>query len=154
MDWLIFQSGPKNDAFGASDLVRQPFDGSRPPERLTSHTNSMIPDFWTPDGQHVVFTRSGQPGPRNIAMLPMEGDPEHHLIVASEATECCSMISPDGNQIYSAGSDGTIRVWNLVSCGLVRSIDAHAHGVTALSLTPDGHSPPNGNGFSSVLKVR
>jgi serine/threonine-protein kinase len=88
----MFQSGPPG---GEGGLVRQPFDGSRSQERLTSL--NQFPDSWSRDGRYVVFTQSGEPGGQSIGILPMEGDPDpKSIFFDSAANECCSVISPDG----------------------------------------------------------
>jgi serine/threonine-protein kinase len=105
--WLMFQSGP---AGGEGGLVRQPFDGSRSQERLTSR--DQFPGSWSPDGQYVVFSQSGDPGGQSIGILPMEGDPDPKLIVASAAFECCSVISPDGKWLaYVSNQSGPFNVY-------------------------------------------
>jgi len=105
--WLMFQSGPPG---GEGGLVRQPFDGSRSQERLTSL--DQFPSSWSPDGQYVVFNQAGEPGGQSIGILPMEGDPEPQLIVASAALECCSVISPDGKWLaYVSNQSGPFNVY-------------------------------------------
>jgi len=91
--WLIFQSGQVG---GESGIVRQPFDGSRPQERLTSTTARQLPHSWSPDGQYVAFSESGRPGGYDIAILPTEGESTPQFIISSEAHECCPQFSPDG----------------------------------------------------------
>jgi len=105
--WLMFQSVQPG---GESGLVRQPFDGSRSQERLTSR--NQFPSSWSRDGQYVVFSQSGEPGGQSIGILPMEGDPDPKLIVASAAAECCSVISPDGKWLaYVSNQSGPTNVY-------------------------------------------
>jgi len=91
-NWLIFQLRLGG---GTNGLIRQPFDGSRPPERLTSTTAIQMPGSWSPDGQYVVFAESAA-GAMNIAILPTEGEAKPQYIISSEARECCPRLSPDG----------------------------------------------------------
>jgi Tol biopolymer transport system component len=91
--WLIFQSGQVG---GGSGLVRQPFDGSRPQERLTSTAARYMPSSWSPDGQYLIFTSNSRPGTFDIGLLPLEGNGEPQWIISSGAGECCSDLSPDG----------------------------------------------------------
>ena len=94
--WLIFQSGQVG---GESGIVRQPVDGSRPQERLTTTIQRQMPHSWSPDGQYVAFTESGRPGNYDIAILPTEGEPTPQFIISTEAAECCPQFSPDGKWI-------------------------------------------------------
>ncbi len=107
--WLMFQSEQPG---GESGLVRQPFDGSRPQERLTNHTRTQFPDSWSQDGRYVVFTHHSGTGASDIAILPMEGDPEPKFILAAEFQECCSVISPDGKWLaYVSNQLGPFNVY-------------------------------------------
>jgi len=92
-------------------MVRQPFDGSRPPERLTSTTAIQMPGSWSPDGQYVVFAESGGSA-MNIAILPTEGEAKPQYIISSEARECCPKLSPDGRWLaYVSDELGRINVY-------------------------------------------
>jgi len=106
--WLIFQSRVPGSPNG---LIKQPFDGSRPPERLTSTTGIQMPGSWSRDGQYVVFAVSGDRNP-DIAFLPMEGEAKPQYIISSEARECCPRLSPDGRWLaYVSDELGRINVY-------------------------------------------
>ena len=93
-------------------MVRQPFDGSRPQERLTSTTARHMPSSWSPDGQYLIFTASGRPGSFDVGLLPLEGNGEPQWIISSGAAECCADISPDGKWLaYSSNELGRLNVY-------------------------------------------
>ena len=46
--------------------------------------------------------------------------------------------SPDGKRLAAACKDGTVRLIDLVSGALIRSIPAHARGADCAAFSPDG----------------
>jgi Tol biopolymer transport system component len=106
---LIFQSG---QAGSESGMVRQPFDGSRPQERLTSTTARNMPSSWSPDGQYLIFTSNSRPGTFDVGLLPLEGNGEPQWIISSGAAECCAQLSPDGKWLaYVSNELGRMNVY-------------------------------------------
>jgi len=47
----------------------------------------------------------------------------------------CLVVSPDGNQVVSGSSDGTIKVWNLGQQRCVQTIHVHKEGVWSLLMS-------------------
>ena len=47
-------------------------------------------------------------------------------------------LSPDGKRIVSGGSDGTIKVWNVVSGAELMTLRGHSEAVYSLAFSPDG----------------
>jgi WD40 repeat protein len=50
----------------------------------------------------------------------------------------CIAVSGDGQVLASGGSDGKIKLWNLETGTLVRSLTGHQGAVQALAISPDG----------------
>jgi WD40 repeat protein len=47
-------------------------------------------------------------------------------------------ITPDGCRAMSASARGTLRLWDLESRQLVRTLEEHAQPINTVTLTPDG----------------
>jgi WD40 repeat protein len=54
-------------------------------------------------------------------------------------------ISPDGQTIVSGSSDNTIKVWNLHSGELIRTLEGHLRRVYSLTISPDGQTLVSGS---------
>jgi WD40 repeat protein len=48
------------------------------------------------------------------------------------------VVTPDGQQIISGSADDTIKIWDLASGQLLRSLRSGQHGVTSVAVTPNG----------------
>ena len=55
-------------------------------------------------------------------------------------------ITPDGNKIISSSYDKTLKVWDLESGHLLRSLEGHTWEVNAVAVTPDGRQIVSGGG--------
>ncbi len=87
----------------------------------------------------VVVTRgSGGPG-QEAPVRTLTGHTDYVRAVA---------VTPDGRQIVSGSSDNTVRVWDLATGTLVRTLTGHTDGVTdgveAVAVTPDGRQIVSG----------
>jgi len=67
---------------------------------------------------------------------PSTVSPGIRTIVGHSGSVYSSEISPDGNRLYSAGSDGTIRAWSFPGGRELERIQAHAEGAWGMALSP------------------
>ena len=47
-------------------------------------------------------------------------------------------VTPDGTRVIMSPSDGTLKIWNLETGSMERTLSSHTHEVTVIVLTPDG----------------
>jgi DNA-binding beta-propeller fold protein YncE len=59
-------------------------------------------------------------------------------------------ITPDGHRLMSGGDDHTIRVWDIASGELQRTLRGHADSVRAVAVTPDGNRIISGGTYDVV----
>jgi WD40 repeat protein len=59
-------------------------------------------------------------------------------------------VTPDVQQLVSGSSDNTIKVWELESGQMLRSLEGHTESVTSVAVTPDGQHVVSGSGDNTV----
>lgn len=95
---------------------------------------------WHPDGTRLAIG-SG----RRISIVDLEGNLEwnligHELPRGDTASILALAYSPDGMQLASSSSDGSVRLWDLAgdSCGAGHILEPGPRSNAALSCSPDG----------------
>ncbi len=61
-------------------------------------------------------------------------------------------FAPDGRRVFSAGRDGSLRVWDVASGRLVSVVQAHPGGVSSLAVSTDGLQLLTG-GFEGIARL-
>ena len=62
-------------------------------------------------------------------------------------------FSPDGRFIVSGSDDRTVKVWEVESGRLLRSLEGHAGSVNAVAVSPDGRFIVSGGSWDTTVKV-
>jgi len=61
-------------------------------------------------------------------------------------------VSPDGQLLFSSGSDGKIKIWNLHTGEPLDILSGHRGGAGAVALSPDGQLLASG-GYDGAVKI-
>lgn len=119
--------------------------------RITPATMGVI--AWHPDGTRLAIGDG-----RHIAIIDLEGNLEwnligHELPESGTASIRALTYSPDGSQLASSSSDGTVRLWDIEgdSCGEGHVLETGPHSNAALSWSPDGTTLAVGGATSSSV---
>ena len=108
---VAFQS----DRAGVRNLFSMPADGSTlDPEPLLTSPNPQAPASWSPDGRELIFWEQRPETGRDILALPIEGEGEPRVVVATEYGEHGAVLSPDGQWLaYVSNVTGGPEIWVL-----------------------------------------
>lgn len=106
--------------------------------RISPPTLGVI--AWHPDGTRLAIGAS-----RHISLVDLEGDLQwnligHELPEDSTANITALAFSPDGSQLASSSSDGSVRLWDVEgdACGEGEILEPGPRSTAALSYAPDG----------------
>ena len=87
-------------------------DGTGQPESLINEPRNLVPNSFTPDGLHLVFHEEPPTGPIDLYLLSVSGERTVRPLLATEFSECCAAISPDGQWIaYQSNETGDFEIY-------------------------------------------
>jgi WD40 repeat protein len=93
--------------------------------------------LWDP-AQAYKTSSLAYPGP--IILRSQASQPGSSLTLIWRIT-----FSPDGQQLASAGGDGTVRLWDVNQHTLLLTLADHSGAVTSLAFSPDGQRLASGS---------
>jgi serine/threonine-protein kinase len=125
--WVLFAS----NRAGSYQIWRHAADGTGKPEFLADGVGPIL----TPDGTHLVFSRTSSPGDMDIMHMALDGSRRPEPLVKTPANENSPEISPNGRWLaYQSNASGRIEVW-------VRPYPDTESGRSLVSTNGDGQSP-------------
>ena len=123
---------------------------------LQQTVDGFGPVIFSPDGKQLI----GSDGRGNVQLLdPATGMVQRTLSTAEHSGEGMKLmaISPDGQTLASLRSgSNTIKLWNLNTGDMQRSLDGKVEGISALAISPDGKllASATGSGKIQVWDLR
>jgi dipeptidyl aminopeptidase/acylaminoacyl peptidase len=98
-------------ARGGFDLIIRAMDRRAEKRRLLSDTSVKILNDWSPNGEEIIYTRSGDASELDLWAARIETGTAHPLL-ATPSNELQARISPDGNWIaYASDESGALEVY-------------------------------------------
>ena len=97
---------------GTRNIWWTPVDGSGTDEQLTSGDHNQTPDFWSPDGQMLVYRDSDLVTRDDLWVLPLEGERKARPILQTPFSERGARISTDGQWLaYFSDESGQYEIY-------------------------------------------
>ncbi len=60
------------------------------------------------------------------------------------------VYSPDGRYLASGSSDKTIKIWEVATGKVLRTLTGHSHSVNSVVYSPDGRYLASGSGDKTI----
>ncbi len=144
-------SSPRDGAF--FNLYSKAADGTGADERLTEASSRQIPNAFTPDGNHLLYS-VGASSREDLAVLSLDGASEP--VLATEHAELNAEISPNGKfLVYESDESGDyeihVRPYPNVDAG---HWQISRDGGTRPLWAPDGHELFYLANRGELMKVR
>lgn len=108
--WIAYNSGRN----GHSQIYRKLSDGSGNEELLLENEQEIVPNDWSRDGKHLIYSRCPPGGHCEVWTLPLEGERKPQLVIAHAAVSLTTNahLSPDGRWLsYASDESGGTEVF-------------------------------------------
>jgi tRNA A-37 threonylcarbamoyl transferase component Bud32 len=95
---------------------------------------------FSPDGGQAVTSGGTEPGESGavVRLWNLQTGEEVHCFKGHREGLWCTVISPDGRYILSAGFDSVLRLWDTQTGTEIRRFNGHTEHVTCVAFSPDG----------------
>ena len=90
---------------GAWQIYQKLASGIGPEESLLKSEARIIPDSWSPDGRHLIYTRGDPKTKSDLWVLPLTGERKPFLFLQTPFEERGGRLSPDGRWIAYESDD-------------------------------------------------
>jgi WD40 repeat protein/serine/threonine protein kinase len=139
---LAFSPDGQRLATGSKDHTIKLWDVETGREALTlrGHSDSVCDVAFRPDG-HQLVSASHDRTVRVWDATPSEGTPDPGCLTLrgpGAGVNAVAFHPKDRRLVASAGTDGTVRLWDVGNGEQVRTLRSHADLVRALAFSPDG----------------
>ncbi len=116
--------------------------------RLAGHTDRLFSVAWNPDGTHVATASADGTARvwdsatgRQLVVLSGHGPPllDPEFPAAGQVVGVVDVaFSPDGTRLATAGVDGTARLWDMSTGGMLKVFNGHRARISSVAFSPDG----------------
>ena len=110
---------------------------------------------FTPDGNSLVAMSQGSEKPDlpgEVVVFDVASQKIRQRMAEPTGRPWQIALSPDGATVAAACADGMVRLWDISTGKLVRTLDGHAKGARAVAYSPDGAVLASG-GFDGVIRL-
>jgi WD40 repeat protein len=123
---------------------------------IVAHSGGAYQVVFSQD-MKAIFTCGGDKSARQYGGTDPEGRSvagtgvkQKSFEVAGGGNVYCLALSPDGKTLVTGGDDKSIRVWDVNSAKVVRTLQGHADEITSLAFSNDGTQLASGSKDQSI----
>jgi len=123
---------------------------------LINHGNYIFSVAFSPDGKQLVSVSMGSgeikvwDAGTGAEIITFGGHHETITITGNQVGLTCAAFSPDGKHIVSAGTDGTINIFDSASGNEVMELTGHNHPIWAVSFSSNGKLLASGSDDNTI----